>query len=131
MLGLAPIGEEARKAHEGIVRHVLRSGTKISLRVRVQRPGVREYRIERTIPNPPLVREASGEVLHLAPTDILPRVEAYGQHEISELAKSPDKLTRLLDRFVERNESLSGRKTSLQSRARQEPPRIVRHPGRD
>ncbi len=115
VLGLAPIGEEARKAHEGIVRHVLRSGTKISLRVRVQRPGVREYRIERTIPNPPLVREASGEVLHLAPSDILPRVEAYGQHEISELAKSPDKLTRLLDRFVERDEPLSRRKRSLGS----------------
>ncbi len=115
VLGLAPIGEEARKAHEGIVRHVLCSGTKISLRVRVHRPGVREYRIERTIPNPPLVREASGEVLHLAPRDILPRVEVYGQHEISELAKSPDKLTRLLDRFVERDDSLSHRKTSLQS----------------
>lgn len=115
VLGLAPVGEEARKAHEGIVRHVLRNGTKVSLRVRVQRPGVREYRIERTIPNPPLVREADGEVLHLAPTDILPRIEAYGQHEISEFARSPDKLTRLLDRFVERDERLSRRKTSLRS----------------
>ena len=112
-LGLDPIGDEARKAHDGIMRQVLRNGTKISLRVRVQRPVVREYRIERTIPNPPLVREASGEVLHRAPADILPRVEAYGQHEISELARSPDKLTRLLDRFVERDESLSRRKTSL------------------
>ena len=115
VVGLAPIGEEAHKAHEGIVRHVLRSGTKISLRIRVQRPGVREYRIERTIPNPPLVREDSGEVLHLAPTDILPRIEVYGQHEISELARSPDKLTRLLDRFVELDESLSRRKTSLRA----------------
>ena len=113
VLGLEPIGDEARKAHDGIMRHVLRNGTKISLRVRVQRPGVREYRIERTIPNPPLVREATGEVLHRAPADILPRVEAYGQHEISELARSPDKLTRLLDRFVERDESLSRRKTSV------------------
>ena len=93
VLGLAPIGEDARKAHDGIVRHVLRNGTKISLQVRVQRPRVREYRIERTIPNPPIVREADGEVLHLAPTDILPGIEAYGQHEISELARSPDKLT--------------------------------------
>ena len=112
-LGLHPIGDEARKAHDGIVRQVLRNGTKISLVVRVQHPGVREYRIEQTIPNPPLVREANGEVLHLAPTDILPRVEAYGQHEISELAKSPDKRTRLLDRFVERDEALSRRKVSL------------------
>ena len=112
-LGLDPIGDEARKAHEGIVRQVLRSGTKISLLVRERRPEVREYRIERTIPNPPLVREASGEVSHRTPTGILPRVEAYGQHEISELAKSPDKLTCLLERFVARDESLAHRKTSV------------------
>ena len=113
VLGLDPIGDEARKAHDGIVRQVLRNGTKISLLVRVQRPGVHEYRIERTIPNPPLVREASGEVLHRTPTDILPRVEAYGQHEISELARSPEKLTRLLDRFVAHDESLARRKASV------------------
>ena len=113
VLGLPPIGEDARKAHEGITRHVLRNGTKITLRVRVQRPGPHEYRIERTIPNPPIVREADGEVLHLAPIDILPRVEAYGQHEISELTRSPDKLTRLLDRFVESEESGARRKSSL------------------
>ena len=112
-LGLEPIGDEARKAHDGIVRHVLRNGTKISLLVRVRRPGLHEYRIERTIPNPPLVRGENGTVLHLAPTDILPRIEAYGQHEISELARSPDKLTRLLDRFVAPDESLSRRKASL------------------
>ena len=112
-LGLDPVGDEARNAHNGIVRQVLRNGTKISLLVRVQRPGVHEYRIEQTIPNPPLVREKSGEVLHRTPTDILPRVETYGQHEISELARSPEKLTRLLDRFVARDKSLARRKTSV------------------
>ncbi|MDE0071864.1 MAG: AAA family ATPase [Caldilineaceae bacterium] len=112
-LGLEPIGEEARKAHDGIVRHVLRNGTKISLLVRVQRPAVHAYRIERTIPNPPLVREMSGEVLRRMPADILPKVEAYGQHEISELARSPDKLIRLLDRFVASDESLARRKASV------------------
>ena len=112
-LGLDPIGDEAHKAHDGIIRQVLRNGTKISLLVRVQRPGLHEYRIERTIPNPPLVRETSGEVLHRTPEDVLPRVEVYGQHEISELARSPDKLTHLLDRFVVRDESLARRKTSV------------------
>lgn len=112
-LGLEPIGDEARKTHDGIVRHVLRNGTKISLLVRVQRPGVREYRIERTIPNPPLVREANGAVSNLTPLDILPRIEVYGQHEISELTKSREKLTRLLDRYVEHDESLVQRKASL------------------
>ena len=112
-LGLTPIGDEARKAHEGIVRHVLRSGTKISLLVRVWRPGAHAYRIEQTIPNPPLVREVSGEVLHLTPAEILPKVEVYGQHEISELARGSDKLTRLLERFVVHDESLARRKSSI------------------
>ena len=116
VLDLAPISEGARKAHDGIVSKVLRNGTRISLRVRVQRPRVHEYLIERTIPNPPLVREgADKEVLHLAPTDVLSRVEAYGQHEILELAKRPEKITRLLDRFVEGDDSLPGRKTSLRN----------------
>ncbi|MBI4493241.1 MAG: AAA family ATPase [Chloroflexi bacterium] len=113
VLGLDAVGDEARKAHEGIVRHVLKSGTKISLLVRAHRPAVREYRIERTIPNPPLVRDGQGEVSNLAPQDVLPGVEVYGQHEISELTRSREKLTRLLDRFVERDESLTQRKAAL------------------
>ena len=112
-LGLKPLGDEARKAHDGIVRQVLRNGTKISLLVRTQRPKVQYFRIEQTIPNPPLVRDIKGEVLHRTPTDILPRVEAYGQHEISELARNPEKLIHLLDRFVVQKESLTRRKASV------------------
>ena len=113
VLDLTPTAEDARRAHEGIVRQVLRAGTKISLRVRSCRPTKREYRIERTVPNPPVVRGENGEVLSLSPDEILPRVEVYGQHEISELARSRDKLTRLLDRFVERDASLGQRKADL------------------
>ena len=89
VLALDAVGDEARKAHEGIVRHVLKSGTKISLLVRAHRPALREYRIERTIPNPPLVRDDQGEVSNLSPQDVLPRVEVFGQHEISELTEEP------------------------------------------
>ncbi len=113
VLGLEAIGDEARRAHEGIIRHVLKSGTKISLLVRAQRPAVRNYRIERTIPNPPLVRDDRGEVSNLSPQDVLPRVEVFGQHEISELTKSREKLTRLLDRFVDRDDDLPRKKADL------------------
>ena len=113
VLGLWPIGEEANKAHQGIVRHVLRGGTKVSLLVRSHRPTKQQYRIERTVPNPPVVREEGGQLSNLLPEEILPRVEVYGQHEISELTRSRDKLTRLLDRFVERDSSLSRRKEDL------------------
>ncbi len=107
VLGLEPLGEEARKAHEGIIRQVLRSGTKISLLVRSCHPNKRRYLIERTIPNPPVVKDETGNVLNLTPADVVPQAEVYGQHEISELTKSRGKLTRLLDRFVERNPDIS------------------------
>jgi energy-coupling factor transporter ATP-binding protein EcfA2 len=114
VLGLEPLGEEARKAHEGIVRYVLQPGTKVSLRVRCHRPARREYRIERTVPNPPVVRDVeTGEVVNLTPAQVLPRVEVFGQHEIAELTKSPEKLTRLLERFAERDDSLTKRKRDL------------------
>lgn len=112
-IGLAPLGEDARKTHEGIVRHVLRSGTKISLRVRIRNPGLKDYAIERTIPNPPIVRGPDGSVLHSAPLDILPEIEVYGQHEIFELANDADKRIRLLDRFVSIDDTFFRRKESL------------------
>ena len=67
VLGLDPIGRDAKTAHDGIVRQVLRSGTRISMVVRVHRPTIHHYLIERTLPNPPLVREQNGEITHLAP----------------------------------------------------------------
>ena len=113
MLGLSPTGDEARKAHEAIVRQVLRSGTKLTLLTRTHHPTPQEYRIERIVPNPPVVRDEHGKVSNLLPQEILPRVEVHGQHEISELTRSGEKLTRLLDRFAERDASLVRQKTDL------------------
>ena len=113
VLGMEPLGEEAIKAHRGIVRQVLRSGTKISLRVRSYHPDKRCYLVERTVPNPPVVKDETGNVLNLTPADVIPQTEIYGQHEISELTKNREKLTRLLDRFVEHDTDIVKRKSSL------------------
>lgn len=75
-----PIAEDARKTHDGIVKQVLKNGTKISLLVESHRPDKRQYLIERTVPNPPHVRDLDGNVLPLAPRDVLPRVEVLGAH---------------------------------------------------
>jgi len=125
VLGLEPIGEEARKTYEGIVRNVLRSGTKISLRVRLHHPTICDYVIERTVPNPPVVRDKDGQILDLGPADIIPQVEVYGQHEISELTRSPEKLTRLLDRFVSRDIDLENREKELRRHLERSRTRIL------
>ncbi len=114
VLGREPLGDEARTNHAGIRKNVLRSGTKISLIARCHRPHPVDYRIERTIPNPAVVRNArTGNVLNVTADDVFPGVEIYGQHEISELARSPEKLTGLLERFVQRDDTLVARKREL------------------
>lgn len=113
VLDLAPLGDEATKNHKGILNQVLKSGTKISLLVRSYRPSCREYLIERTIPNPPIVRDMYGDVLDVSPTDIVKGAEVYGQHEISELTKSPEKLTMLLDRFIKKDPLMEQKKADL------------------
>jgi hypothetical protein len=81
--------------------------------VRSHTPSERCYTIERTVPNPPIIKDEAGEVLTLSPSDIMPGVEVFGQHEISELTKSREKLTLLLDRFVEHDHTLASRKSKL------------------
>jgi hypothetical protein len=68
VLRLDALGDDARKAHEGVVKQVLRSGTKVSLLVRSHKPSERCYTIERTVPNPPVVRDETGSNRHEAPT---------------------------------------------------------------
>jgi hypothetical protein len=126
VLGLEPVGDDAKKLSAGIVNHVLRSGTKISLLVRSYLASkMKEYLIERTIPNPPVVRDEQGNVLPLTPRDIAPRTEVFGQHEIAELTKSPDKLTRLLERFREPDSDLSRKKAELRRELERSRSRIL------
>lgn len=125
VLAAEPLGEEARKTHQGIVRQVLQSGTTVSLLVRSHVPVKREYLIERTVPNPPIVRDQSGSVLPLLPSDIMPGLEIYGQHEIAEITRSPDKLTRLLDRFVDADAALMPRKAELKRELERSRSRIL------
>jgi len=113
VLGLDPLGPDAKKMHEGIVGHVLKNGTQVSLLVRVHSPAKRDYVIERSIPNPPVVKDDIGTVLPLKPVDVMPRVQVFGQHEISELTKDPEKLTRLLDRFIGTDDASNVAKANL------------------
>ena len=90
-----------KEAHDSIAGQVLRAGTRISLTVRSHRLSSSRYVIDRTVPNPPVVTDENGDPLNLHPEDVLPGVQVYGQHEISELVGNQKKLTQLLARFQE------------------------------
>ncbi len=126
-LNLSPLGDEARSNHEGIVEQALSNGTKVSIVVRSHRPSTKSYRIERTIPNPPVVRDVeTQQVLDVSVEDIFGGVEVYGQHEVAELARSPQKLTNLLGRFVASDGSFATRKRELAVELRRSRESILR-----
>lgn len=124
-LALDPVGEDARKSHDGVIKQVLRPGTKVSLLVRSHKPSEALYTIERSVPNRAVVKDRAGTVLSLKPADILPNVQVFGQHEISELTKSREKLTMLLERFVERDDSAETQKADLLNRLQRSRTKII------
>lgn len=100
VLGVEPIGVEAKRIHDGLVRDVLCSGTKVSLLVQSYHPDRRLFLIERTVHNPPRVIDEAGKVLAAGPLDVVPGAVVFGQNELAEVARSPERLTALLSRFV-------------------------------
>jgi len=112
-LGLAPIGDDARRSHDAIVKNVLKSGTKISLLARSHQPSERFYTIERTVPNQSVVRDDSGAIMPVAPADMVRGIEVFGQHEIAELARSKEKRTMLLNRFTREGPRAASRRAKL------------------
>lgn len=117
-LDIAPLGDEATKLHKSFVSQVLGAGTKVSLLLRSHTPSPREYLIERTVGNRPTVKDSSGELTELSSQDVSAGIEIFGQHEISELARSPKSLTGLLDRFVDFGTCNASKRSEICNRLR-------------
>lgn len=125
VLGFEPLGTDARKMYADIVDHVLKNGTRVTLVVRVHAPAMRDYLIERTVPNASVVKDDVGTLLPLNPVDIVARAQVFGQHEISELTKDPERLTRLLDRFIGTDDASKVKKADLAPKLAASRSRIV------
>jgi len=95
-LGLVPIGEAATKGHRQLIATVLQPGTKVTVQLRSRSE---TYSVERSVPDPPVVRDSAGSVLSSRPADVLGAVEVFSQHELAELAESQDYVAELLRRF--------------------------------
>lgn len=99
VLGLTPIGAEAKRDHDGIVSGVLKSGTVVRLLVETSSPSMRTFTIERSVNNLPVVKDESGTATNLRPLDVIPNVEIFGQHELAELTSDNLKVASMLQRF--------------------------------
>lgn len=101
-LDIAPIGAAATRDHSSVVQHVLRTGTTVSLVVDVATPTPTRYAIERTVPHPPVVKDSSGTVTRLRPTDVVHSLEIFGQHELAELAQDKKLMAEMVSRIAGR-----------------------------
>jgi hypothetical protein len=100
VLGIEPFSESARRDHDSIVSGVLRSGTTVRLEVDTISPAPRRYTIERSVPNPPIVRDSSCTKTDLQPSDVIGMVEIFGQHELADLAHDKASVAQMLERFA-------------------------------
>ena len=99
-LGIPPLAKLSKDEHEAMVTHVLGAGTKVRLEVQIRSPSVAMYTVERLVGSNPVVRDATGALLHSAPSDLLRSTEVYGQRELAELARDKQRLTSLLAQYL-------------------------------
>jgi predicted ATPase len=98
-LDLDVIGEEANTAHDGFVKHVLGSGTEVSLEF--FDPSTRSTpQVVRSVGGKPTVLTMGGIRTDQSPYEVAGPIQVLGQHEIAELAKGETDRTQLLRRFV-------------------------------
>lgn len=100
VLDIQPIGEAAKKDHEGVIKNVVRTATTISLTADVTSPEPARYTIERTVPDPAVVKDASGTPTNLLPHDIVGSLEIFGQHELAELAQEKTLMAQMVGRVA-------------------------------
>lgn len=99
-LNIEAIGTDTKSDHDAIVSGVLRSGTTVRVELETTKPAPQHFTIERSVPNPPVVRDSSGTATSLTPSDVLGMVEIFGQHELAELAHDKASVARMLQRFA-------------------------------
>ena len=86
---------------EIVKQNLGQAGGRVILKLHSATNHMKPYTVIRRYGEPPRVIDEQGKVSRLHPgQDLLPGVEVYGQNEIHDLAKSPDALTKVLDRFL-------------------------------
>lgn len=99
-LDLEPLGPEAKKDHQSMVRNVLGPGATVVVTVNGVGPSLETYEVTRTVDQAPIVRDSAGAVSQLSAKDVIGAIEVFGQHELAELAHDKDNVAAMVQRFA-------------------------------
>lgn len=98
---LTPLGKDSGKSHASMMKHLLGARSEVSVVIFSPTPSPGYYLVERAYGGDAKVKNQVGDIVtDLKPTDVLPGLEVYGQHEISEITRDKRQLAELLERFV-------------------------------
>ena len=100
-LQLKPIGKNAQKQHEEIIKENLgKAKARVELVIRSSRMNGNRFNIARRYGESASVKDEHGNISAFTPADLLPEIEIYGQNEIYEIAQDKESQRRLLTRFL-------------------------------
>ena len=119
---------DAEKLGDQIVKENLgKEGGRVIVELSSSANNMKRYRVIRRYGEPSRVIDEGENESSLHPaSDLLPGAEFYGQNEIYELAKRPDELTRVLDRFLPQDEADSTRLESARGKLVENSERLVK-----
>ncbi len=119
VFGIPPLGKDAAKSHSSMIKHLLGSRSEVSVVIFSPNPSPGYYLIERAYGAEARVKNQTGDIVSdLKPTDLLPELEIYGQHEISEITRDKRQLAELLGRFVGTDADATANEDGIEERFR-------------
>lgn len=115
-LGFQPVGQNAKRQHDDIVKENLgKEKGLIELKIRSSAMSGRRFVVSRRYGESTFVRDENGNPSSFTPQDLLPQIEIYGQNEIYEIAQDPQQQLILLKRFLDvDNQLFEGRLAEIE-----------------
>lgn len=118
--GLEPKGKDASATHKAMMKELMGQKASVAVLLHSPRPSPGYYLVERVYGQDPRVKDQNGDIINdLKPIDLVPGLEVYGQHEISELTRDKAKLAEILKRFVGDDDQVNVAMDGLRSRLRE------------
>ncbi len=101
VLDLRPIGKNAQKQHDDIIKENLgKSRARVELVIRSSKMNGKRFTMSRRYGESTSIQDEQGQPSSFAPKDLLPEIEIFGQNEIYEIAQNSISQRQLLERFL-------------------------------
>ena len=103
--GLRPVGKNAQKQHDEIIKENLgKDKGRIEIKIRSSKMNGKPFTIARRYGENAVVTDGTGIPSNFSTFDLLPEIEIYGQNEIYEIAQDQSSQYKLLNRFLDKGD---------------------------